>query len=108
MKLNFEYYKDKVNACWIGKNIGGTMGTPYEGTREMLDIQGFVTKPGEVLPNDLYFAIREVREGTTFTFTFTAEDGTTTTRSFSNPAGYANRKFKKVLSLGTITLDDWV
>ncbi len=63
---------------------------------------------GEVLPNDLYFAIREVREGTTFTFTFTAEDGTTTTRSFSNPAGYANRKFKKVLSLGTITLDDWV
>ncbi len=52
MKLNFDYYKDKVNACWIGKNIGGTMGTPYEGTREMLDIQGFVTKPGEVLPND--------------------------------------------------------
>ncbi len=52
MKLNIETYKDKVNACWIGKNIGGTMGTPYEGTREMLDIHGFVTKPGEVLPND--------------------------------------------------------
>ena len=52
MKLNFDFYKDKVNACWIGKNIGGTMGTPYEGTREMLDIKGFVTKPGEVLPND--------------------------------------------------------
>lgn len=52
MKLNFTTYKDKVNACWIGKNIGGTMGTPYEGKREMLDIQGFVTKPGEVLPND--------------------------------------------------------
>lgn len=52
MKLNFESYKDKVNACWIGKNIGGTMGTPYEGKRELLDIQGFATKPGEVLPND--------------------------------------------------------
>ena len=52
MKLNFQEYKDKVSACWIGKNIGGTMGTPYEGTREMLDIHGFVTKPGEVLPND--------------------------------------------------------
>lgn len=62
---------------------------------------------GDVLPNDLYFAIRELREGTTFTFTFTAEDGTTTTRSFTNPAGYSNRKFRKVLSLGTITLDDW-
>ena len=52
MILNHREYRDKVNACWIGKNIGGTMGTPYEGTREMLDIQGFVTKPGEVLPND--------------------------------------------------------
>ena len=50
MKLNFQNYKDKVSACWIGKNIGGTMGTPYEGKHEMQDIQGFVTKPGEVLP----------------------------------------------------------
>ena len=52
MKLNFNTYKDKVNACWVGKNIGGTMGAPYEGKRELLDIQGFATKPGEVLPND--------------------------------------------------------
>ena len=52
MKLNFQNYKDKVSACWIGKNIGGTMGAPYEGRHEMQDIQGFVTKPGEVLPND--------------------------------------------------------
>ena len=65
-----------------------------------------VENGGEVLPNDLYFAIREMREGTTFTFTFTAEDGTTATRSLENPAGYANRKMKKVLSLGTVTLAD--
>ena len=52
IKLNFAKYKDKVKACWLGKNIGGTMGTPYEGTREYLDIKGFVTKKGEVLPND--------------------------------------------------------
>ena len=52
MKLSYESYKDKVYACWIGKNIGGTMGTPYEGRRELLDIKGFATKPGEVLPND--------------------------------------------------------
>lgn len=64
---------------------------------------------GEVLPNDLYFAIRELREGTDFTFTFTAEDGTVATKSFSNPAGYANRKMRGVYTLGTITLadDDW-
>ena len=43
---------DKIHACWIGKNIGGTMGFPYEGTREFLDIQGFVTPKGEPLPND--------------------------------------------------------
>ena len=52
MKLNFETYKDKVHACWIGKNIGGTMGTPYEGKREMQNISGFVTEKNVVLPND--------------------------------------------------------
>ena len=52
MKLNYEIYKDKVAACWIGKNIGGTMGGPYEGVRDVLDIKGFKTKPKEPLPND--------------------------------------------------------
>lgn len=52
MKLNFTKYEDKVRACWIGKNIGGTMGTPYEGGRELLDVKGFATKPGNPLPND--------------------------------------------------------
>ena len=52
MKLNFNTYRDKVYACWLGKNIGGTMGTPYEGRREMLDIQGFATAEGVILPND--------------------------------------------------------
>ena len=52
MKLNFNTYRDKVYACFIGKNIGGTMGTPYEGRREMLDIQGFSTAEGVILPND--------------------------------------------------------
>lgn len=52
MKLNFEAYKDKVYACWIGKNIGGTMGLPYEGSREFLDIKGFTTEKNVALPND--------------------------------------------------------
>lgn len=52
MKLNYSTYRDKVYACWIGKNIGGTMGTPYEGKREMLDIKGFATEEGKILPND--------------------------------------------------------
>ena len=36
----------------MGKNIGGTLGGPYEGLQQINDVQGFVTKPGEVLPND--------------------------------------------------------
>ncbi len=52
MKLNFDAYRDKVYACWLGKNIGGTMGTPYEGSRVMHDISGFATEANVVLPND--------------------------------------------------------
>ena len=52
MKLNFDVYKDQVYACWVGKNIGGTMGAPYEGRRDVLDIKGFASKAGEPLPND--------------------------------------------------------
>ena len=52
IKLNAAAFRDKVYACWIGKNIGGTMGTPYEGKREYLDIHGFSTAEGVVLPND--------------------------------------------------------
>ncbi|MGM9652362.1 MAG: ADP-ribosylglycohydrolase family protein [Eubacteriales bacterium] len=52
IRFNYESLKDRIYACWIGKNIGGTMGTPYEGGRQLLDIKGFVTEPGVVLPND--------------------------------------------------------
>lgn len=52
IKFNKKQLENKIYGCWLGKNIGGTMGTPYEGKRQMLDISGFVTKPGEVLPND--------------------------------------------------------
>ena len=52
IRLNRDVYRDKVYACWLGKNIGGTMGTPYEGTHDYLDVKGFVTKENVVLPND--------------------------------------------------------
>ncbi|MBQ8310111.1 MAG: ADP-ribosylglycohydrolase family protein [Clostridia bacterium] len=52
IKLNFEEFRDKVYACWMGKNIGGTMGGPHEGTKEYLDVKGYATREGEVLPND--------------------------------------------------------
>jgi len=52
LKFNREEYLDKLHGCWLGKNIGGTMGAPFEGTRSSLDIQGFTTASGEPLPND--------------------------------------------------------
>lgn len=51
-KFNRDELKDRIYACWIGKNIGGTMGTPYEGKKQINDIQGFSTAEGVVLPND--------------------------------------------------------
>ena len=52
MKINIGEFKDKVHACWIGKNIGGTIGGPYEGAKQMLDVKGFSTPANVVLPND--------------------------------------------------------
>ena len=52
MKLNYKSYQDKVRACWIGKNIGGTIGGPYECLKEILDVKGFSSEKGEPLPND--------------------------------------------------------
>lgn len=52
VKFNKNTIKDKIYACWIGKNIGGTFGGPYEGKKEILNITDFKTRKGELLPND--------------------------------------------------------
>ena len=53
VKLNRETYLDKVLGCWAGKNIGGTLGAPMEGRREIFHCD-FYTTPmdGEPAPND--------------------------------------------------------
>ncbi len=50
--LNRETLRDKLYACWLGKNIGGTMGTPYEGAQQLNHITGYNSPKGEPLPND--------------------------------------------------------
>lgn len=52
IRLNKQQLRDKILGCWIGKNIGGTMGAPYEADQNMQDIGGFKTAKGEPLPND--------------------------------------------------------
>lgn len=53
MILNQNEYRNKVLGCWLGKNIGGTLGAPFEWKRQINDVK-FYTEDlkGEPLPND--------------------------------------------------------
>ena len=53
MILNRDEYRSKVLGCWLGKNIGGTLGAPFEWRRQINDVS-FYTQDlgGEPLPND--------------------------------------------------------
>ena len=37
--LNAQEYWNKVYGCWLGKNIGGTLGAPVEGQLKMHDFE---------------------------------------------------------------------
>lgn len=52
IRYNRKELRDKIYACWLGKNIGGTIGTPFEGQRQINDVKGFNSPPGNPLPND--------------------------------------------------------
>ncbi|MBQ4112117.1 MAG: ADP-ribosylglycohydrolase family protein, partial [Clostridia bacterium] len=44
---------DKIYACWLGKNIGGTLGTPVEGRMEVMNLTWYPRlDPRGALPND--------------------------------------------------------
>lgn len=51
--INLTEYRDKVEGCWAGKNIGGTLGAPMEGSRELTHHE-FYTQDlqGAPAPND--------------------------------------------------------
>ena len=50
IKLNRAELRDKIYGCWLGKNIGGTLGTPFEGKQQVNDISGFNSPPSNPLP----------------------------------------------------------
>ncbi len=53
--MNFHQaeYRNKVLGCWMGKNIGGTLGAPFEGKRQVNDVSFYTEQlKGEPLPND--------------------------------------------------------
>ncbi len=53
MVLEFNEYYDKVKACFLGKNVGGTVGAPYEGVTGINDVSFYTHDLASgVLPND--------------------------------------------------------
>ena len=51
--INIDEYRDKVLGCWTGKNIGGTIGAPFEGRREMQNVSFYTQElNGNPAPND--------------------------------------------------------
>lgn len=51
--LNRDEYKSKVLGCWMGKNIGGTLGAPLEGKQDIFHYDFYVNEMnGEPAPND--------------------------------------------------------
>ncbi len=45
-------YRDRVYACWLGKNIGGALGAPFEGRKYVNDLDFYDPVPNQPLPND--------------------------------------------------------
>lgn len=52
MKLSFQEFHNKVYGCYLGKNIGGTLGAPFEGFRGLYHMDWFMQDVSEPVPND--------------------------------------------------------
>jgi len=50
--LNEKDYYSKVYGGWMGKNIGGTLGGPVEGVKELLDLTFYPVLTDSPMPND--------------------------------------------------------
>jgi ADP-ribosylglycohydrolase len=53
VSINEVEFRDRVYACWLGKNIGGTLGMPFEGKTDLNNITYYTNiKEGEPAAND--------------------------------------------------------
>ncbi len=50
--LKYSEYFDKVYGCWLGKCVVGTVGAPYEGMKQLLDLRFDDKMIETMLPND--------------------------------------------------------
>lgn len=53
MILSLDDYRSKLLGCWMGKNVGGTLGAPFEWKRQVNDVSFYTQElGGRPLPND--------------------------------------------------------
>jgi len=52
VQIGIDDYRDRVYACWLGKNIGGTLGAPYECQKKVQTLTYYDPMPDESAPND--------------------------------------------------------
>ncbi len=45
-------YRRQLEGCWLGKNVGGILGTPFEGFPTVNEIEYYTPVPERALPND--------------------------------------------------------
>lgn len=51
--LEQKILKDKIKGCWVAKNIGGTLGMPFEWRRQINDVDFYIQDlKGKAVPND--------------------------------------------------------
>ena len=50
--LDSDDLRRRVTGCWLGKAVGGTLGMPFEGVTDTLDLSFYDPVPAEMLPND--------------------------------------------------------
>lgn len=51
-KISYDIYRKKLNGCFMGKVIGGTVGMPFEGKRSTRNISYYEPVPTEMVAND--------------------------------------------------------
>ncbi len=52
IRVDEQIYYDKVYACWLGKNIGGTLGAPWELDKSLHELTFYDPVPTEAAAND--------------------------------------------------------
>lgn len=50
MKIQFDVVRDKILGCWSGKNIGGILGAPFEGKRQVNNVDFYTQDLSKGLP----------------------------------------------------------